>query len=511
MSKRTDLYQAAFTSESQDILETINQSLLSLEKEPHNTTLIDEVFRAAHSLKGMSAAMNFDGITALAHEMENILDKVRKKEVEVSLDIVDTLFEYSDALEGLVGEITGQRKEKTEKAHLPVVSKETQSVRISTERLNSLMNLAGELLIAKNRLKNIAQEYKVGKLDEALAPFDRLVADLEEEVLKTRLVPVGQTFGRFPRMVRDIAKEERKEIEDKAKKLVDFGKIALGLWDDLVMKNKELADLITGDTYYHETYYMGMVDENDKVNFYEGKIKVVDPDGKEYVKFDAKDYLDYIAETVKPWTYLKFPYLKGVGWKGLVDGKDSGIYRVNSLARLNVADGMATPAAQKAYDEFYDFFGKKPVHNTLAFNWARIIENLYAAERCLELIQDPEITSDDIRGELGEPGEGVGCVEAPRGTLFHHYWADKEGMTKKVNLIVATGQNNGPMCMSVKKAAERLIKNWKVEEGLLNMVEMAFRAYDPCIACATHSLPGQMPLEVDVYDPDGNVYQQLGR
>jgi F420-non-reducing hydrogenase large subunit len=312
-------------------------------------------------------------------------------------------------------------------------------------------------------------------------------------------------------MSKALSEEERKEIEDKAKKLVDFGKIALGLWDDLVMKNKELADLITGDTYYHETYYMGMVDENDKVNFYEGKIKVVDPDGKEYVKFDAKDYLDYIAEAVKPWTYLKFPYLKGVGWKGLVDGKDSGIYRVNSLARLNVADGMATPAAQKAYDEFYDFFGKKPVHNTLAFNWARIIENLYAAERCLELIQDPEITSDDIRGELGEPGEGVGCVEAPRGTLFHHYWADKEGMTKKVNLIVATGQNNGPMCMSVKKAAERLIKNWKVEEGLLNMVEMAFRAYDPCIACATHSLPGQMPLEVDVYDPVGNVYQQLGR
>ncbi|MFB0556301.1 MAG: Ni/Fe hydrogenase subunit alpha, partial [Dehalococcoidia bacterium] len=297
-------------------------------------------------------------------------------------------------------------------------------------------------------------------------------------------------------MSKALSDEERDEIEEKAKNLVDFGKKSLEIFDDLVLKNKEYVDLIAGDTYYQETYYMGMVDENDKVNFYEGKIKVVDPDGKEYVRFDAKDYLDYISEGVELWSYLKFPYLKGVGWKGLVAGKDSGIYRVNSLARLNVADGMATPAAQEAYRKMYDSFGTKPVHNTLAFHWARLVENLYAAERCLELIQDPEITSENIRGELGEPGEGVGCVEAPRGTLFHHYWADEKGITKKVNLIVATAHNHGAICMSIKKAAQKLIKNWKVDEGLLNMVEMAFRAYDPCIACATHSLPGQMPLEI---------------
>jgi F420-non-reducing hydrogenase large subunit len=312
-------------------------------------------------------------------------------------------------------------------------------------------------------------------------------------------------------MSKTLSNEERDEIEDKAKKLVDFGKKSLEIFDDLVLKNKEYVDLIAGDTYYHETYYMGMVDENDKVNFYEGKIKVVDPDGKEYVRFDAKDYLDYISEGVEPWSYLKFPYLKGVGWKGLVDGKDSGIYRVNSLARLNVADGMATPAAQEAYRKMYDFFGTKPVHNTLAFHWARLVENLYAAERCLELIQDPEITSENIRGELGAPGEGVGCVEAPRGTLFHHYWTDEKGLTKKVNLIVATVQNNGPMCMSIKKAAQKLIKNWKVDEGLLNMVEMAFRAYDPCIACATHSLPGQMPLEIIIYTLEGNEVKRLNQ
>jgi F420-non-reducing hydrogenase large subunit len=245
------------------------------------------------------------------------------------------------------------------------------------------------------------------------------------------------------------------------------------------------------------------------VNFYEGKIKVVDPDGRDYAKFYARDYLDYIEEAVMPWTYLKFPYLKGVGWKGLVDGKDSGIYRVAPLARLNVADGLTTDAAQEAYERMYDFFGKKPLHNTLAFHWARLIENLYAAERCLELIQDPEITSKDLRGELGEPGEGVGCVEAPRGTLYHHYWADEDGIAQKLNIIVATGHNHGAICMSVKKAAQSLIKNWQIDEGLLNMVEMAFRAYDPCLACATHTLPGRMPLEVNVYDAEGVLYRRL--
>jgi two-component system chemotaxis sensor kinase CheA len=212
MPERADLYQATFISESQDILDTINQSLLSLEKEPNNAALIDEIFRAAHSLKGMSAAMSFSEITTLAHEMEDTLDKVRKGEAKVSLDIVDSLFDYSDALASLVGGVMEGRKEKTAKAQIPVV-REIQSVRISIERLNSLMNLTGELLIAKNRLKNITQEHKMSELNEALAPFDRLVTDLEEEVLKTRLIPVGQTFGRFPRMVRDIAKEQGKEIE----------------------------------------------------------------------------------------------------------------------------------------------------------------------------------------------------------------------------------------------------------------------------------------------------------
>jgi len=313
-------------------------------------------------------------------------------------------------------------------------------------------------------------------------------------------------------MSKAITEEERKEIEEMARFEIDFAKFSLQLVDDLILKNKAYVDLITGDIYRHETYYMGMVDENNKVNFYDGDIRVVDQKGREYAKFKPKDYLDYIEEHVEPWSYLKFPYLKGIGWKGLVDGKDSGIYRVNSLARLNVADGMATPLAQEAYDRMFDILGGKPSHATLAFNWARIVEIMYAAERLLELATDKDITSKDIRAIPKEkPNEGLGCVEAPRGTLFHHYWTDEDGLITRVNLIVATGQNNGPMCMSVKKAAQSLIKNWKVDQGLLNMVEMAFRAYDPCLACATHSLPGQLPLEVVIYDAKGNDVKRLSQ
>lgn len=314
-------------------------------------------------------------------------------------------------------------------------------------------------------------------------------------------------------MSRVITEEERKDFEEKAKSLVEFGKFGLKLFDEQVLANKKYLDLITGDVYFMKSYYMGMVDGNNKVNFYDGDIRVVDEDGKEVAKFKAPEYLDYISERTEPWSYLKFPYLKKVGWRGMVEGKDSGVYRVNSLARLNVADGMATPLAQEAYEKFYQTLGGKPVHATLAFHWARLIEILYAAERLLELSKDKEVTDTNIRTiPTAIPDEGVGVVEAPRGTLYHHYQTDERGIIQKVNLIVATVQNNPAMNMSVKKAAQGVIEKGKeISEPLLNMVEMAFRAYDPCMACATHSLPGQMPLEINIYDSDGNICQSLRR
>ena len=312
---------------------------------------------------------------------------------------------------------------------------------------------------------------------------------------------------------RAITEEERADFEDKAKNMVEFSKFSLKLFNDVVLANKEYVDIILGDVYYMTSYYMGMVDANNKVNFYDGDIRVVDPEGKELVKFKVDDYLDVIAEHTEPWSYLKFPFLKKIGWKGLVEGKDSGVYRVAPLARLNAADGMATPLAQAEYERMYSTLGGKPVHHTLANHWARLIELQYAAERLLELCQDKEITDPNVRTlPTATPTEGIGVVEAPRGTLYHHYQTDANGMVKKVNLIVATGNNNAAMCISIKKAAQGVIKAGKpVSEGLLNMVEMAYRAYDPCIACATHSLPGQMPLEVVIYDSEGKELDRLSQ
>jgi len=309
-----------------------------------------------------------------------------------------------------------------------------------------------------------------------------------------------------------ITEEERKEFIEAAEYSVGFSKWALELFDSVVLKNKEYLDLVAGDIYKHRTYYMGLVDRNNKVNFYDGDLRVVDPNGKEYVKFKGRDYLDHIKEHVEPWNYMKFCYLKNVGWKGFTDGEDSGVYRVAPLARLNAADGMATPLAQEAYEKMYEVLGGKPVHNTLAFNWARLIETLYASERMLELARDPELTSPDIVNLPTEtPKEGIGVVEAPRGTLFHHYQTDERGILTKVNLIVATTNNMAPMVMSVDKAARSLIHKGEVSDGLLNMIEMAFRAYDPCMACGTHTLPGQMPLEIIIRDPEGNEVKRLSR
>ncbi|MDX1436705.1 MAG: nickel-dependent hydrogenase large subunit, partial [Anaerolineales bacterium] len=259
------------------------------------------------------------------------------------------------------------------------------------------------------------------------------------------------------------------------------------------------------------------VDEKNQVNFYDGDIRVVSPAGEEFARYPAREYADHIAEKVEPWSYLKFPYLKNVGWKGLTDGPDSGIYCATPLSRLNAADGMATPLAQEQFERYFETLGSKkngryqPVHFRLATHWARLIELLYAAERMLELAQDPEITDPDVRVTVeNTPDEGIGSVEAPRGTLTHHYKTDPDGILTGVNLIVGTTNNYAPISMSVKKAAESLISaGTVVTDGLLNRVEMAFRNYDPCMSCATHSLPGKMPLQVVIRACDGSIIEEL--
>ncbi len=314
-------------------------------------------------------------------------------------------------------------------------------------------------------------------------------------------------------MSKPITEEERERIVEIAERSVETARFSLQLFDDVVLQNQGYVDMILSDAFAHQTYYMGMVDEHNQVNFYDGKVRVVDPEGQELLKYSPEEYLDVVAEHIEPWTYLKFPYLRQVGWNGFVDGPQSGVYRATPLSRLNAADGMATPLAQAEYERFYDTLDGKPVHATLATHWARLVELLYAAERTLELAEDPEITSDEIRTIPTEiPDEGVGIVEAPRGTLTHHYISDENGLLRQVNLIVGTTNNYAAMSMSIKRAAQDLIQAGRlVDDGVLNQIEMAFRAYDPCLGCATHALPGQTPMIVRLYNHERELVQEIRR
>jgi F420-non-reducing hydrogenase large subunit len=311
---------------------------------------------------------------------------------------------------------------------------------------------------------------------------------------------------------RGVSEDEAKWIRDTADSCVDFARFTMELFKQIVVDKKEYLKLVLDDPYKLNTCYMGLVDESKRLNFYEGKLRVVDPRGKEYALFDYHDYISHLGEWVEPWTYIRLTHLRKAGWNGLKDGEGTSLYRVGPLARLNVAESMLTPLAQREYEMMFDALGDKPSHHTLAYHWARLIEALQAAEHMQRIAYDPLLTSKDTRNmDLKLKRVGIGCVEAARGTLIHHYETDGDGIITKVNLIVATQHNAAPISLSVKKAAAGYIKGPQVDEGLLNMVEMAFRAYDPCLACATHTLPGSMPLVVNIRDKNGNLMKSVAR
>lgn len=313
-------------------------------------------------------------------------------------------------------------------------------------------------------------------------------------------------------VAKGIPASELPRFREIAKDGLEFAKFTLQVFHDIVLKNDAYVKLITSDAFTHKTYYMGLVDKNNKVNFYEGDLRVVTPEGKEFAKFPVQQYLEHISEHVEPWSYIKFPFLKKVGWNGFTEGGSSGVLSVAPLARLNAAEGMATPEAQKARDEYFKVLGGRPVHHTLANHWARVVEMLQAAERLVELLKDDSIAGKEFRTiPTKTPKKGVGVVEAPRGTLIHQYETDERGLITKANLLVATLHNSARIAMSVDKAAKGLIKGGKVDDGLLNMVEMAFRAYDPCFGCATHTLPGEMPLTVTLRALNGEVIREIRR
>ncbi len=311
-------------------------------------------------------------------------------------------------------------------------------------------------------------------------------------------------------VAKGLKPEDLPQFQQLGKEALEFALFTLQVFKDIVLRNARYVNLLRSDIYTHRTYYMGLVDGQNKVSFYDGELRVVDPAGKEFARFPAKRYREFIAEHVEPWSQMKFCFLKTLGWHGFKEGAQSGVYSVAPLARLNVAEGMATPHAHKAFEDLFSTLGGKPVHQTLANHWARVVEIVYAAERLLQLLHEPGLLGTDLRNlPTKQPAAGIGVVEAPRGTLLHDYETDERGLITRANLLVATQNNAARIAMSVEQAARGLLHKGQVNDGLLNMVEMAFRAYDPCFGCATHSLPGRIPFVVNIYEPGGRLLQQL--
>ena len=308
-----------------------------------------------------------------------------------------------------------------------------------------------------------------------------------------------------------LTKEEREEILRCANECLELGKFTLKAFKDLVLSNPEYVELIKGDVYKVVTNYLGSVDENGYIAFYDGIQKVVDTKGNELYTFRGREYLDYIAERTLEWSYIKAPYLKKLGWKGFVDGDGTSVYSVGPLARANVGKGFDTPLAQEAYEEMIEFFGGKPIHNIFAYHWARAIELLYAGEKVKQIAEDESILDPNVMQKIEgvKNHEGVGIVDVARGTLIHHYVVDDNGIVQDANLVVPTTQNNISINIAIKKVASHFIKNGKVDEGILNMIEMAHRPYDLCLACASHNLFGKIPIEINIYSSEGELLYSL--
>jgi NAD-reducing hydrogenase large subunit len=297
-----------------------------------------------------------------------------------------------------------------------------------------------------------------------------------------------------------LSPEERDALLAPIDEMIGYMQEGLVIAKQWMEANQELVQRFAN----FRSGYMGLVDpETGALELYDGQVRLIDRDGNLLEQFDGENYLDYIQEHVQDWSYLKFPYYKKLGWP-------DGVYRVAPLGRLNVADCISTPLANEEFKKFKALVSG-PVEPSLYMHYARLIEDVYAAERARELLEDPDILSTDIINESNViTGEGVGVIEAPRGTLMHHYWTDENGQITKVNLIVATGHNNWAMSQSVESVAKEFVDGRNLTEGMLNRVEAAIRAYDPCLSCSTHAI-GQMPLVVEVRGPDGGLANRVQR
>jgi NAD-reducing hydrogenase large subunit len=294
--------------------------------------------------------------------------------------------------------------------------------------------------------------------------------------------------------------EDCDDLLSRVDDIVEIIKIALTVAKGWLETNRELVDQYA----VFPSGYMGMVDEAGGLQLYDGKVRLVDKGGKKLEEFEPERYLEIVAEHVEDWSFLKFPYYRKMGYP-------EGTYRVGPLGRLNVAEKINTPLANAELANFKALGNGKPVEGTLWYHYARLIEDLYAVERAREILMDPEILSTDLVTESKRlTGHGVGCLEAPRGTLFHDYHTDQNGMLTKVNLIVATGHNNWAMNKAVEMVAKSFVDGKKLTEGMLNRVEAAIRAYDPCLSCSTHAI-GAMPMIIELKEEDGTVIDRVER
>ncbi|UCG82885.1 MAG: Ni/Fe hydrogenase subunit alpha [Dehalococcoidia bacterium] len=298
-----------------------------------------------------------------------------------------------------------------------------------------------------------------------------------------------------------LSPKARDNFLGKIDEAIGIYQLGLDLIKDFQDKQKEMMDSFAS----FPSGYLGLVDQRGNLELYDGKLRLID--GKGFVledQVDGSDYLSMIEERVEDWSYMKFPCYKKMGYP-------VGIYRVGPLARLNVADVITTPLASKEFQEFKKLGNGGMVEGSLFYHYARLIEGLYAAEKLRDLLQNDEICSTEIRISASKYNEeGVGVLEAPRGTLIHHFWVDSSGAIRKANIIVATQNNNLAMNRAIYQVAREFVKADKLTEGMLNRVEVAIRCYDPCLSCATHTL-GHMPLCVQLVADDGSIVDEAFR
>lgn len=307
------------------------------------------------------------------------------------------------------------------------------------------------------------------------------------------VVPGGMGFP--------LSEENRKALLAWIPEAIETTKMGLDLIKRYHEDNREMVDSFAN----FPTMYLGTVAPDGAHELYDGKLRFIDADGKIVQdQLDPARYLEFIAERSIDWSYLKYPYYKPLGF-------ENGNYRVGPLARLNVANRMKTPRAQKEFLEFKSMGRGKLVHGTFFFHYTRLIETLSSIEEAEQILKDPEVTGHNIQtsGRWNNP-VGIGCSEAPRGTLFHHYVTDESGKLKNVNLLIATGQNNPSMNRSVFEVAKQYVKGRNVKEGALNRVEAAIRCYDPCLSCSTHAI-GTMPMRIEIMDHQGTIINTIER